>query len=99
MERAGTQEREVSTGGGSHGSRVFMEGTFIEWAHIAGHNCATGVLHKENVFADWKPHHPIHFPPQGIINGHLELGWKGQSGHGSQQAFSKPIHQHSNDPG
>lgn len=86
-------KEEVSKGGGSCGRGGFMGVIVIKWAHIAGHNCATGVLHKENVLADRKPHHPIHFPPQRVINGHLELGWEGQSGHGSQQAFSKTTHQ------
>ena len=69
-----------------------MGGIFIKWAHIAGHDCATGILHEESVFADWKPHHPIYFPPQGVINGHLKLGWEDESGHELQQAFCKPTH-------
>lgn len=70
-------------------------GIFVKWAHIAGYSCATGVLHEENVFADRKPHHPIHFPPQGVINGHLELRWESQSGYRSQQAsHSKPTRMH-----
>lgn len=76
-----------------------MGGIFIKWAHIAGHNCTTGILHKENVFVDWKPHHPIYFPPQGVINGHLELGWEDYSGHESQQTFSKPTHDALQQPG
>lgn len=71
---------------------VLIGEIFVERAYITGHNCAIRVPHVENVVADWQPHHPIHFPPQGVINGHLELVWEGQIGHGSQQAFLKPTH-------
>lgn len=67
-----------------------MGGIFVKWAHIAGYNYAIGILHEENVFADRKPHHPIYFPPQGVINGHLELRWESQSGYRSQQASPNP---------
>lgn len=84
----------MSKAGGNHGGAgvVLIGRIFIEWAHIAGHNCAIRVPHDETVFADWQPHHPIYFPSQGVINSHLELVWEGQNGQGLQQAFWKPTH-------
>lgn len=64
----------------------------VSSAHIAGHNCATGVSHDENMVADRQPHHPLHLSTQRVINGHLELGRASQTGHWSQQAFSKCTH-------
>lgn len=95
---------EMPMGGGFQGGRysssvLYREEYLWKWAHIAGHNFATGVPHEVNVFADRQPHHPVHFPPQGVINDHLELGWDGQSRHRSQQAFCKPTHVCSNVPG
>lgn len=78
-------------GGGIYEGWHSWEEYLSNGAHIAGHNCAIGIFHKVNVFADRQPHHPIHFPPQGVINGHLELGER-EHGHGSQQAFCKPTH-------
>lgn len=80
---------EVSKAGGKLGV-VLIGGIFIEWAHIAGHNCAIWVPHDETVLADWQPHHPIHFPPQGVINDHLELVREGQNEQGVRRAFLKP---------
>lgn len=46
------------------------------------------------MFADRKPHHPFHFPPQGVINSHLELRWESQNGYVTA-GLSKPTPMHS----
>lgn len=42
------------------------------------------------MFADRQPHHPVHFPPQGVIKDHLELGWDGQSRYGHNRPSANP---------
>lgn len=96
-------QRSAGTGGDHEGegrAHGCPRVTVPEGAHIAGHRVATGVLHEESACTDRQPHHAVHLPGQGVVNGDLELGegdregvwnWGGGPGLCPALAWLRPI--------